>query len=73
MTGLFDSGILLLLLKGYGALVLLGPVLLRVQSGTRPGSILNSFPWRRFHPTCGSSWRPERKVLRVWASNPSGM
>ena len=31
MTGLFDSGILLLLLKGYGALVLLGPVLLRVQ------------------------------------------
>ncbi len=31
MTGLFDSGILLFLLKGYGALVLLGPVLLRVQ------------------------------------------
>jgi hypothetical protein len=31
MTGLLDNGIVLLLLKVYGVLLLLGPVLLRAQ------------------------------------------
>ena len=57
MTSPLDNGILLLLLKVYGAMTLLGPVLLRAQFRFKAKLNPQLVPVESLPPMSGSSWR----------------